>query len=490
MLHEPSSSAAADVYPVQYEETVGTIYNTQLRGHGTATFDAASQTWIFSGAKRRMFGGTAEVRVSVDQIVNVRVAGRRVEFDINEGAKARPFLVFCPSAESAQTFAARLPATQTEAFLEAWGFEQKLRALSGEKAWWESPTHLIIAVNVVAFVLMGLAGAGWLKTESLMPYVRYGANNGAATTNGEWWRLVTSMFLHFGVLHLLFNMWALFQAGALMEKLLGRLGFAVAYFGSGIAGSLTSLIWNGDKVWSAGASGAVFGAFGMLGGYILRERHGMPRNVVRPLVRSTLWFAGFNLFYGTVHPHIDNAAHIGGFLCGAVLGVVMALPVDLEKRREVARGRLLAGLSVIVLVVAVGISAAPRFDYVAADEIAWASTLREHGQKEPAIRQRHDEQLDAFRAKADAAGLVRWINEEALPFYTKWESDMAALQLTPGKATVQRRDLLLRAIQGKIRNLRQLAADVAAQREDAVERYQRAELEIFRQTRSPETDTN
>ena len=85
-------------------------------------------------------------------------------------------------------------------------------------------THLIVAANVLVFVAMLADGAGWLDSNSAV-HLRWGANFGPLTKEGGWWRLFTCTFLHFGVLHIGMNMWALWSAGALAERLYGNLAF-------------------------------------------------------------------------------------------------------------------------------------------------------------------------------------------------------------------------------------------------------------------------
>jgi rhomboid protease GluP len=102
--------------------------------------------------------------------------------------------------------------------------------------------------------------------------IAWGANYGPDTiTNGQWWRLLTSMFLHIGIVHLAFNMIVLLQIGPFVERLVGNVGFLIVYFVSGFAGNVTSLVWNPYTV-SAGASGAIFGLYGLLLGFLLMSR--------------------------------------------------------------------------------------------------------------------------------------------------------------------------------------------------------------------------
>ena len=96
--------------------------------------------------------------------------------------------------------------------------------------------------------------------------LEWGANFGPKTMDGQWWRLFTSMFLHFGIIHIGFNMWVLWNVGRLVERLVGNFGFALLYVVSGLLGSVASLAWNPTTI-SAGASGAVFGVVGALIGF-------------------------------------------------------------------------------------------------------------------------------------------------------------------------------------------------------------------------------
>ena len=105
--------------------------------------------------------------------------------------------------------------------------------------------------------------------------LNWGADFGPKTLNGQWWRTVTCMFLHFGIIHLGFNMWVLWDLGQLVERLVGNVGFLVLYFASGIAGSLASLAWQPLAI-SAGASGAVFGVAGALLGLIAFRHDSVP----------------------------------------------------------------------------------------------------------------------------------------------------------------------------------------------------------------------
>jgi rhomboid protease GluP len=205
-------------------------------------------------------------------------------------------------------------------------------------------TPAIVFLNVAILVLMGLEGANVLMPHSAT-MIEWGANVGPLTTSGEAWRLVTSMFLHFGVIHLLFNMWILWDVGRLVERLVGSAGFAIGYLISGFFGSVASLAWHSHHVVvGAGASGAVFGVFGMLLGFSCLQRGSTFSNIFREHRNSTLFFIGFNVFIGLSVEWIDMAAHLGGLLAGFFCGLILSQNLDTTKtlRRTIRLASLIA----------------------------------------------------------------------------------------------------------------------------------------------------
>lgn len=186
-------------------------------------------------------------------------------------------------------------------------------------------TPTIIVANVVVFILMAATGINPLAP-TIQGVLDWGANFGPKTMDGEWWRLFTCMFLHFGIIHIGFNMWVLFDVGRLVERLVGNLGFALIYVASGLMGSLASLAWNPTVV-SAGASGAVFGAVGALLGFIVIRHDTVPVEILKSLRGSFGAFLVYNLVFGMVVPGIDMAAHVGGLAMGFVGGLICSQPL-------------------------------------------------------------------------------------------------------------------------------------------------------------------
>lgn len=187
-------------------------------------------------------------------------------------------------------------------------------------------SFLLIFVNVALFVFELSRGVSPMKPATV-DMIGWGANVAALSLNGEGWRLLTSMFLHIGLLHIAFNMYMLFVFGPLVEDRFGSGRFTLVYFLSGLFGSLVSAAWHasqGQLVVAAGASGALMGISGAYVGHwlVYRRRAGMHEELnMRPLAQTI----GLNLVLGFINPGVDNACHVGGLLSGVLLGIAFAL---------------------------------------------------------------------------------------------------------------------------------------------------------------------
>lgn len=221
-------------------------------------------------------------------------------------------------------------------------------------------TAFLVAANLFVFAAMLINGAGlWHSSNSIQ--LAWGANFGPATQDGEWWRLGTAMFLHFGVIHLTLNMWALWDAGQLVERMYGHLRFAAIYFASGLSGNLLSLVVHKGLTVSGGASGAIFGIYGALLIFVWRERQNLHPHEFRWFFWGAAGFAAVSLMLGFLITGIDNAAHIGGFLTGILGGVIFARPlVGAQSVPRLARA-LSAGLLTLSTVILVRGIPAPAY---------------------------------------------------------------------------------------------------------------------------------
>lgn len=224
-------------------------------------------------------------------------------------------------------------------------FHDQLRPLT-PRIWL---TYTIIAANVAVWIA-GVATGVSAISPSVDSLILWGADYGPRTIAAhEWWRLVSNTFLHIGALHLAMNMIVLFSIGRFVERLVGQAGFAVLYLAAGVAGSLVSVAHN-PYVVAAGASGAVFGLYGGLLGFLLRARGTIPREVLTQLQKSAFLFLFYNLVYGLGQQGIDVSAHLGGLAGGFLGGVVLGQPLDASALAGRLRRTLtLAALSVVVL---------------------------------------------------------------------------------------------------------------------------------------------
>jgi membrane associated rhomboid family serine protease len=183
-------------------------------------------------------------------------------------------------------------------------------------------TQAIIGINVAVFVAMTLAGVSPLAPTG-EELVHWGANFGPYTIGGQWWRLLSCVFVHIGLPHIALNMWCLWGLGRLAESVYDRWTFGALYLITGLSASVASLVWNPVGV-SAGASGAIFGIAGALIAAFYLGEFSLPKTVVSGLLTSVLKFAGYNLVLGAFLGHTDNAAHVGGLGSGFILGAMIA----------------------------------------------------------------------------------------------------------------------------------------------------------------------
>jgi len=286
------------------------------------------------------FPAHAEHRLRMVDIVNAHTEGEDVYFRV-QGVHEDLIVGFSMAdAQAASRLVALLPARQTDDFRVA---HAEHHAFHDRIDYWSPSAPVIWAVltlNIGIYFLMWLMrrslpggalgsmlGWGWNSTYDAFlranQLVAWGSNAGDRTLHGEWWRLVTSLFLHGSLLHLVFNMLALWQVGVLVERLFGSARFIALYAIAGVCGSIASVMWN-PHVNSVGASGAIFGLIGGLFAFMRRENSGVPPTVVRDLRGSLLPFLVFSLVAGFAYPHTDNAAHIGGLVGGWLAGHLLA----------------------------------------------------------------------------------------------------------------------------------------------------------------------
>jgi len=214
------------------------------------------------------------------------------------------------------------------------------RAAPPADPWKPWVTYGLIAANLAMFAFELSRGAG-LSGPSPQQMVALGGDFGPLTCGGESWRLLTAMFLHYGVLHIGMNMVCLYQV-RFLERSLGRAEFLAVYFASGLVSGLASVAVHPQSV-SAGASGAVFGMFGAFTGVMVARRKQIDPGQWQRTMRSLGTFFAINLVFGLAQTAIDLTAHIGGLVVGFVAAFVLARTAK-PGSRGLLRALVVAGL--------------------------------------------------------------------------------------------------------------------------------------------------
>lgn len=190
-------------------------------------------------------------------------------------------------------------------------------------------TSFLVVANVIVWIAMVAAGAKILGSPIPMLY-EWGANATSAVQDGQAWRLLSSMFLHGNVFHLVINMAALISAGLIVERIYGHRLFGLIYFGSGIVGSALSLHFASQTTVAVGASGAIFGVTGALFVAIFQHRKNLPKSFSKQMIASLSFFITYSLVQSFTKDGIDTAAHIGGLVAGSALAFILPERLNME----------------------------------------------------------------------------------------------------------------------------------------------------------------
>jgi len=265
------------------------------------------------------------------------------------------------------------PAPNPEILPPAQGYEQPQQPVRKPRPRWASApaTYALVGINCAVFLAMLLD-----KVSPIEPTINqllfWGANNaGDVLLAGQWWRIVTAMFVHVGIIHLATNMWCLWNLGLLAEPLMGSFGVFAVYLLTGAAGNLlstcVSLFHYRDTIMpgsyefgpvGAGASGAVFGIAGALIVLLKSKRLPVPPQELSRLRKSVIYFAvinlviggGLNFGSGLTGIHIDNMAHLGGVGCGLLFAMPMVPRIGSARSQFELRLRVAVGMIVGILV--------------------------------------------------------------------------------------------------------------------------------------------
>ncbi|MCM3389735.1 rhomboid family intramembrane serine protease [Ureibacillus chungkukjangi] len=180
----------------------------------------------------------------------------------------------------------------------------------------------IIAINFIVYII------------TMLPYIGdevfyTGMSVNYLIEDGQWWRIITSMFIHADFMHVLFNMFSLFLFGPELEKIAGKMRFLTIYFLAGIFGNVATFVLQAGNYASVGASGAIYGIFGAFAALVYYTRHTMPqlKQVILPLVV-------ISVIITFISPNINVTGHIGGLVTGFLLGLSYFTPKNIIRWRQ------------------------------------------------------------------------------------------------------------------------------------------------------------
>jgi rhomboid protease GluP len=226
--------------------------------------------------------------------------------------------------------------------------------LAAPRSRWLTATNGLIAINIAVFLAMVASGVSWIDPET-SDVLRWGADYGPSTLGGQYWRMITSGFVHFGIVHLLLNMWCLWSLGRILERLLGPFATVGVYLVTAAGASLLSLTWN-PMVVGAGASGAIFGIAGAIIPILYYGKLDLPAENTRRVLGYVVRFSLINLFYGLTRANIGNMAHLGGLVTGLAVGLFLARSFSIPQEDRPAQRRTaiaVAAIAVVLLVIPV-----------------------------------------------------------------------------------------------------------------------------------------
>lgn len=289
-------------------------------------------------------------------------------------------------------------------------------------------TLALIGANTLIFLIMVIRGVSFFSP-SAESVLAWGADYGPYTLNGQWWRMFASMFLHFGIIHLAFNMLVLANIGMFMESLSGRVSYLILYIVAGLGGGTASLFWHPTTV-SAGASGAIFGLYGGLLGFLLRHRSVIRPEALASLRKGALTFVGYNIIFGLA-PGIDMAAHVGGLFAGFLLGLFL-VPVPSPQRQPHHMQKAVA-LVIGVMLVVLPLTALPR----PGDIVGEAARLRSI---QKASLKLYTDSLEQWRTrKLSDQRFADLLDSQILP---KWRAERDAVMKLQQLPSDQRRAIV------------------------------------------------
>ena len=411
---------------------------------GRGAIEISPTTVVLHGRRRGLLGIGRDARdeIPMDHVADARHRGQMIAFRAVDPAGSGRVVLFTAANDlDAATIASLLP--QGRATFQPAGHDDSLADRLADLTPRVIVTPVLIGLNVVVFIALAMVGVDLFRPRAV-DLLHRGANFAPLTTGGEWWRLFTSMFLHFGLAHLALNMWALLSVGGLVERAYGNVFFAVLYTVAGLTGSAASILWRQDAV-SAGASGAIFGVYGGLLVWLLVQKGTRLKTTLGNLA-TTLFFVGYNIVNGLGSTGIDNAAHLGGLVGGAAMGGILARPLIEPARSETFWPRLTTGIVVAATALLAILAFVPKSAERYRQEHLFRVEVRHFIETEKALTASLEQLMKDRRANAlDDREMANRLG----PLVARWDearARVAALSVSDRSPARQHHALLLKYI--------------------------------------------
>lgn len=452
---EVDFSQRALVQPSWLEQT-----HNDLGFAGTGTLSVDGVSVLISGHGGMQQGLAAllskQVQLPYWAIVNVERRGSLVRFEYTGTEFGGGSMAIRLTDEGAAArLVGMLPKVRTREFRPQIPLDQEFSRRLIAQAPKTPVTYSIIVTNVVVFIATLIGGADWLSPTGVVQ-IAWGSNFGPYTTDGEWWRLFTSEFIHFGVIHLVANMLALAYFGPLVERLYGSVNYLFVYLLAGVGGSLTSIAWHPD-VNSAGASGAIFGLLGALLATLLlaqyRDKNTFPRDLLRAIGKWALLFLLWNLYAGFRTKGLDYADHIGGLTTGFLIGLTMTRPVTGEHSYTRSDLRRLArSVPIAVAVLAGGLWAAQSAaTTLTGDGLYWQTVHWLRAGEHSATRRFVEALSLAKTGKLSPGAFAAEVETDVLPFWRQASARLSTISLPPNSPNLSTLERLRVVADGQAR---------------------------------------
>jgi rhomboid protease GluP len=284
-------------------------------------------------------------------------------------------------------------------------------------------TWTLIGLNAAVWLVMVALGVDAYEPKADVLH-RWGGNFGIATANGQWWRLLTAMFLHAGIIHLGFNLYFLWMVGRHTERIFGRVGYAIVYLGSGLFAGLVAVAWEPAAL-RVGASGALFGVFGAFLAFTFQRRDALPPDYVKGVRRNALILIVISLVMGLTLPNIGLVDHIAGLVGGLGIGYSIArlaervVTTPAEARAVKLRSiGLTAGATIVILLA--GAFALPSWD-------------DPRPVLDDAEAKREEVRAEYQAKRSDVEARIESLEQRVLPALREAHAELAALDRLPGE---------------------------------------------------------